>query len=292
MILNHHNPIDLNYELKVVGKNNQYITQVHINNFVKQMVIKYGELIRQFNFKIKVSANVRYEKYAEDEPIEILDHHIPIEIINNLTRIQLNVLDVISSLDNGVQRREMQGSGWNLRGVNYLKICFHKTYALNGRKYVKFRIRTNSILNIQTYDTYCFLWSFLANVHPVDKDPQRVTKYGPYRNELNIANIEFQDGMKIVNIPRFEILKPTLAINLFEYSTDEDNDYKLVPLYIAENNENRRIIDLILYKNHYILLKKLHVLIGKQDRRYVCRNCLNSYTNQSELTTHKRLCGS
>ena len=38
--------------------------------------------------------------------------------------------------------------------------------------------------------------------------------------------------------------------------------------------------DLILYKYHYILFEKLHVVIGKQDRRYVCRNFVNSYTNQ------------
>ena len=82
-----------------------------------------------------------------------------------------------------------------------------------------------------------------------------------------------------------------LSINVFEYSTDEDNDYKLVALYISKNIENRRIIDLILYKNHYILLKKLQVFIGKHDNIYVCRNCLSSYSVQSELITHKRLCG-
>ena len=44
VLLNHHNAIDLNSELKVVGKFNQNITQVHLNNIVKQMAIKYGEL--------------------------------------------------------------------------------------------------------------------------------------------------------------------------------------------------------------------------------------------------------
>ena len=61
------------------------------------MAIKYGELIKQINFKIKVYANVRYEKYPEDAPIEILDHHIPIEIIAYLTRIQLKDLVVMTS---------------------------------------------------------------------------------------------------------------------------------------------------------------------------------------------------
>ena len=61
VLSNHNNPIGLNSELEVVGKFIQYIAQVHIHNIVKQMAIKYGELIGQFNFKIKVHANVRYE---------------------------------------------------------------------------------------------------------------------------------------------------------------------------------------------------------------------------------------
>ena len=81
VILIHQNPIDLNSELKVVGKSNQYIAQYHINNIFKQMDIKYGELIKQFKFKIKVYANVRYEEHPEDEPTEVINHHIPIELL-------------------------------------------------------------------------------------------------------------------------------------------------------------------------------------------------------------------
>ena len=63
----HHNPIDLNSELKVVGQYKQYIGQVQINSIGKQNAIKYGELISQFSFTIEVYADVRYEKYPEDE---------------------------------------------------------------------------------------------------------------------------------------------------------------------------------------------------------------------------------
>ena len=97
--------------------------------------------------------------------------------------------------------------------------------------------------------------------------------------------------MRIVDIDKFEKLNPALAINVYGYSTEEDNDYKLDPLYISKHNQNRRIIDLILYKNHYILLKKLHVFVGKHDCQYICRNCLSSYSVQSELLVHKRICG-
>ena len=136
----------------------------------------------------------------------------------------------MTSLDNEIQKREMQGSGWNLQGINFLNIFFHKTNPLNGMTYVKYPIRTNSILNIQNIDTFCFPCSILANIHPVDEDLQRFNKYYPYRNELNITNIDCTNGMKIVNIPRFKILNPTVALDVFEFSTDEDNDYKLALL--------------------------------------------------------------
>ena len=206
-------------------------------------------------------------------------------------RLQLNDLDIMTELDNEIENRDMEGSGWNFQGINNLKIYFHKTNPINGQTYMKFPIRTNSNLNIQNKDTYCFLWSIIANIHPVDKDPQRVSKYIPYKNELNINNIDFTNGMKITDIDKFENLNNQLAINVFEYLEEEENDYKLVHLYISKNIENRRIIDLILYKNHYILLKKLHVFIGKHDNSFVCRNCLSSYSVQSELITHKKLCG-
>ena len=197
----------------------------------------------------------------------------------------------MTELDNEIETRDMEGSGWNVQGINHLKIYFHKTNPINGQTYVKFPIRSNAILNIQNNDTYCFLWGILDSIHPVNENPQRVSKYIPYQNELNITDIDFSNGMKIPDIDKFENLNNQLSINVFEYTTDDDNDYKLVPLYISKNIENRRIIDLILYKNHYILLKKLHVFIGEQDNRFVCRNCLSSYSVQSELISHKKLCG-
>ena len=90
------------------------------------MSIKYGQFIKQFKFETKVYVNVRYEKHPEGKPAEILNHHIPIEIITNLTRIQLNDLDIMSDLDNEKQKREMERSGWNLQGINYLKKIFQQ----------------------------------------------------------------------------------------------------------------------------------------------------------------------
>ena len=67
--------------------------------------------------------------------------------------------------------------------------------------------------------------------------------------------------MKITDIDKFEKLNNQISINVFEYSKEDDNDYNLVPLYISKTVENRRIIDIILFKNHHILLKNYMYLL-------------------------------
>ena len=145
----HHNPIDLNSVLKVDGKGNQYINKFHMKNIVKQLRIKYVELINHFIFKIRFYANVRYLLEHEDESPEVVNRYVGIDIINNLTRLQLDDLEIMTDLDNEIKNCDMEGSGWNIQGINHLKIYFHKTNIINGMTYLKFPIRTNSILNIQ-----------------------------------------------------------------------------------------------------------------------------------------------
>ena len=122
------------------------------NNTVEQLSIKYGELIRQFKFKIRFYANVKYLLEHEDELPEETNHYIGVDIINILTRLQLDDIDIMSDLDNEIETRDMQGSGWNVPGINHLKIYFHKTNPINGMTYVEFPIRTNAIVNFQNND--------------------------------------------------------------------------------------------------------------------------------------------
>ena len=49
-------------------------------------------------------------------------------------------------------------------------------------------------------------------------------------------------------------------------------------------------MDLLIYKIHYSLIKKTHKLLGIQNCNFVCRKCLNSYTNQNVSVEHKQQC--
>ena len=59
---------------------------------------------------------------------------------------------------------------------------------------------------------------------------------------------------------------------------------------MSKNNLDR-VIDLAIYKNHYILIKKLDVFSGDHNKKIICRQCLSSVTSENVLIKHKQKCG-
>ena len=53
---------------------------------------------------------------------------------------------------------------------------------------------------------------------------------------------------------------------------------------------NQTVIDLLIYKNHYLLFKKLNVFSGDHHKTLICRKCLNSYTSENMLMLDKKKC--
>ena len=122
--------------------------------------------------------------------------------------------------------------------------------------------------------------------------PHRVSNYKKYFNQLNIEGFDFTNGFKTADVKKFEKLN-NLSINIFELSFYQDNKiwkHKLIPLEISDKDNSDYEIDLLIYKNHYVLIKKLHVFLGKPNCRYICRRCLSSYTNDKVLQKHKFKC--
>ena len=80
-----------------------------------------------------------------------------------------------------------------------------------------------------------------------------------------------------------------MSVKINELNFYQDGDkwkQNLVPIEIGKS-ESDRVVDLLIYKNHYALIKKLHVFLGDHNKSFECRRCLNSYTNENALTNHK-----
>ena len=215
---------------------------------------------------------------------------INLKIKHNLTQSDLDNIDIKSPLVFQMQQQETKDSGWRFDKINSKTIYFCQTGVLNGSNYAKILSRSNAILNIEKNDKYCFLWSILANFYPCNNHhPNRVSNYKYYFDEINMQGFDFTNGFKCNNVHIFNELN-NLPTNIFELVFYQDQNkwrHKLIPVEVSKNISDR-LIDLAIYKNHYILIKKLDVFLGDHNKKFVCRRCLSSYTSENMLMKHKQ----
>ena len=148
-------------------------------------------------------------------------------------------------------------------------------------------------MNIENNDKYCFLWSIIAYLHPCNNNhPNRVSNCRQYFNELNIQGFDFGKGFRCSDVHKFNETN-NLSVNIFELNFYQDQNqwkHKLIPIEISKNDSDR-VIDLAIYKNHFVLIKKLDVFLGDHNKKFICRQCLSSYTSEYMLMKHKQKCG-
>ena len=149
---------------------------------------------------------------------------------------------------------------------------------MNGSNYVKIPLRSNAILNVENNDKYCFLWSILAFLHTCNNNhPNRVSNCRQNFSELNIQGFDFSKGFRCSDAHNFNELN-NLSVNIFEINFYQDQNkwrHKLIPIESSKNDSDR-VIDLAIYKNHYVLIKKLDVFLGDHNKKIICRRCFCS----------------
>ena len=169
---------------------------------------------------------------------------------------------------------------------------FYNTDELNGSSYVKIPLRSNALSNIKNNDNSCFIWSILASLHPCEIDrPNRVSNYKQYFSELNFQSFDFTNGSKCSDVHKIIELN-NLSVNIFEINLYQDENkwkHNLISIEIS-NNKSDGVVDLLIYKNHYALIKNINVFLGNHHKSFICRRCLNSYTSENMLKIHKPKC--
>ena len=266
-----------------------------VNKIMKELAVIYARLINQYKIRYQTVFSARYDKQDEvGQLLEGTEFFINLNIIQNLTQSDLGKIDIRSPLEHQIQRQKLKDSGWRFDKVNSKTINFYKTTEMNGSNYIKIPLRSNAILNVENNDKYCFLWSISAYIHPCNNNhPNRVSTYKQYFTGLNIQGFDFTNGFKWSDVHKFNELKNNLSVNIFELNFYQDQNqwkHKLIPIEISKNDSDR-VIDLAIYKNHYVLIKKLDVFLGDHNKKYICRHCLSSYNSENTLMKHKQRCG-
>ena len=293
--LDSHNLHHTNSKITITPNHPEFGIEIrYINIIMKELSVIYARLINEYKFKYQTVFSARFDKQDEDnqvlDEIELFNN---LNINHNLTQTDIDNINSVSPLEHQKQQLEMRDSGWRFDKNNSITIYFYETGELNGSNYVKIPLRSNAILNIENNDRYCFIWSILANLHPCNNNhPNRVSNYKQYFDELNINGFNFANGFKCSNVHNFNELS-NLSVNIFELIFHRDQNkwrHKLIPFEVSKNNSDR-VIDLAIYKNHYVLNKKLDVFLGDHNKKFICRQCLSSYTSENMLIKHKQECG-
>ena len=184
----------------------------------------------------------------------------------------------------------MKDSGWRFDKINSMTIYFYKTGEMNGSNYVKVPLRTNAILNFENIDKYCFIWSILASLHPCNNNhPNRVSNCKHHFDELNIIGFGFANGFKCSDVHEFNELNnlSVTVLKLIFYQDQSKWRHKLIPIEISKNNSDRGF-DLAIYENHYIHIKRLDLFLGDHNKKFICRQCLSSYTSENMIMKHRQ----
>ena len=108
---------------------------------------------------------------------------------------------------------------------------------------------------------------------------------------MHTDGFDFTNGFKCSDNHEFnQVNKLSFSISELNFYQDQNKKrQKLVPLEVSKNDSDR-VVDLIIYKNHYALIEKLIVFLGDHNKNFVYRKCLNSYTSENILFLHKPKC--
>ena len=140
---------------------------------------------------------------------------------------------------------------------------------------------------IKNKDEKCFIYCYIRKfLNPVKKHGERVSKIDKeicknLEDELqyNFDNVEINQLNKIENL---------LQTNIYVYTCDSKMNNK-IPIY-KSNKNFEKFIDLLLYKNHYMNIKRIDLFFNTNNKTHFCRNCCNSFYSENKYRDHLIFC--
>ena len=189
------------------------------------------------------------------ETIEVdADFHSEIEI-NIAETDEKKLLDkMIARIEEVLANFQQSGSNWVFQRIIRLEIHFANWKPIRGATFIPLPAKLKNkkaVINIKNEDNQCFKWCITRALHPVDKNPNRITKeLIEQAKSFNWEGLKFPVDLKQIKI--FEKNNPSISINVFGF---EDEVY---PLKISKDKKINNI-DLLLIADE----KKTSLLFDK-----------------------------
>ena len=138
----------------------------YINKIMRELAMIYARLINQYKFKYQTVFSARLDKQDEDgQLLDEIELFINLNMNYNITQSDIDNIDIKSPLEHQIQQQEMKkDSGWRFDKLYSMTIYFDETTEMNGSNYIKIPLRSNTILNVEINDKYCFFMVYTSLV--------------------------------------------------------------------------------------------------------------------------------
>ncbi|VDI63265.1 Hypothetical predicted protein [Mytilus galloprovincialis] len=172
-----------------------------------------------------------------------------------------NLNEAFQKMNGSLEEFIHKKSNWIVNNVLGLAVNTVKYSPISGSSYMKLPSKlysSLSITNIKNEDRKCFLWSVLAALHPVERNPDRVSHYMKYEDSLNLTGFDFP--VSLSKVEKFE-KQNSLSINVFGWE-----DGEVFPLYMTKMSNGSNEIDLLYLSNdensYYCWITNLSRFLG------------------------------
>ena len=93
------------------------------NKTMKKLSVIYARLINQYKFKYQTVFSARFDKQDEDNQVlDETEFFFNLNINHNLTRTDIDNIDIKSPLDDQTQQQQMKVSDWRFDKINSMTV--------------------------------------------------------------------------------------------------------------------------------------------------------------------------
>ena len=242
------------------------------------------EILDLEGVKFQLALNIHLRKIRPDGGEEYTN-----SILRYKQQALLQAVEIGKALDESfphilkiLEKWTQHGSGWTVDYISTLWLDIAKYQPLRGSSYIplpKAVKNKKAVVNVKNKGDRCIVWTILAAICKVAKDPQRPSKY-PQDHGFDFTGIDYPTP--ISQISRIEKRNP-LAINVFGW----DNAHACVIIHrLSDAARARTTVNMLLIekagKFHYTWIKDLNRLLYDQSkhqhRKHFCERCLHGYT--------------
>jgi hypothetical protein len=181
----------------------------------------------------------------------------------------IDYASVRAELNRDVDRFTNVGSGWTLTAIVRFVVRIGQYRPLVGLSFIPTPaslVAKQALINVYSpKDSMCFVWAVLSALYPCKKNADRISKYRPHLNSIDLTGLTFP--VPVNRVARFEKNIPAISINV--YALEKDGR-EIIPNFVTKCGAREKHVDLLLLSSetdsnfHYTLVKSMSALVFRR----------------------------